>query len=108
MTLDDALHHLGVDPAVLEPAPADPARAEISARIGLDPKPCSACGQPTRTTGVVYDDAGGPRWFDRCRDCFLATPPATPMSIGEIVQGACEIAAEMGVPLTVITDDRGE
>ncbi|WP_157851269.1 MULTISPECIES: hypothetical protein [Streptomyces] len=41
--------------------------------------PCSVYGQPSRTSGVLHDPDHGPRWFDRCRDCFLATPPTLPV-----------------------------
>lgn len=69
----DRLARLGVDPAVLEPAPDGPLRhSGYRARITLGPshRPCSACGKPAVATRRV--DAGALRWLDSCRDCMLA------------------------------------
>ena len=104
MDLEQAAAHLGVDVASLEPAPAKPTRWDYRARYGLDPKPCSACGQPTRSSGVLDHPTLGPRWLDQCRTCFLATPPRARVPLEQMLADLREIAAEMGVPLTILTD----
>ena len=105
MDRQQAARKLGVDPAGLDPAPVHPRRADIVARVLLDPPmPCSACGAPSRTSGVVQDPQHGPRWLDRCRDCFLATPPRLRVPLDQALTDLREIAADVGVRLTIIAD----
>lgn len=105
MDLAEAAEYLGVDPANLEPAPARPTRWDYRARYGLDPKPCSACSLPARSSGVLHHPALGPRWLDQCRTCFLATPPRSRVPLEQMLADLREIAAEMGVPLTILVDE---
>lgn len=105
MDLAEAVEHLGVDPAGLEPAPTRPTRWDYRARYGPDPKPCSACGQPARSSGVIDHPTLGPRWLDQCRACFLATPPRVRVPLEQMLADLREVAAEVGVPLTILTDD---
>lgn len=69
----DRLTLLGIDPAVLEPAPAGPLRySGYRCRIGPGPsrRSCSACGRPAVATRRIEVD--GLRWLDSCRDCMVA------------------------------------
>jgi hypothetical protein len=105
---DDILEQLGVDPARLEPAPPGlPAVLPPRERQDRYERPCAACGQPARTTRVIDLPGHGPRWLDRCRDCFLATVPrgsGQPAPLEETLAVLAEAAREAGVTLTVITD----
>ncbi|MGW5477726.1 hypothetical protein [Streptomyces sp. NPDC004008] len=70
-----ALAHLSIDPAQLQPAPAGPLRATgFQTRIHPGPsrRPCSACGQPAVATRIVDVPGLGLRWHDSCRDCMIA------------------------------------
>ncbi|MER5875417.1 hypothetical protein ABT119_05750 [Streptomyces sp. NPDC001910] len=102
MTDADLLLRLGVDPDTLAPA-VDPRRGPD--RVGLNPVPCSTCGQPARFTRIVDLDQG-PRWLDRCRSCFLATvgtqPSRMPATVDGIVADLRAAMAEAGVALTII------
>ena len=104
MDLAEAAAHLGVGVASLEPAPVHPTRWEYRARYGPTPKPCSACGEPARSSGVIDHPQLGPRWLDQCRTCFLATPPRARVQLEQMLADLREIAAEMGADLTVLTD----
>ncbi|MFI6360169.1 hypothetical protein ACIBJF_48315 [Streptomyces sp. NPDC050743] len=78
MTVDDLLACHAVNPARLDPAPADPSRAQTRARYALHlERPCSACGkeEDCRTSRVIIFPDAGPRWVDLCRDDSLATMP---------------------------------
>lgn len=102
------LRTLGVDPAVLDPAPTRPRGRDGFDRVGLTPVPCSLCGEPAYVTKVVALP-GGQRWLDRCRTCFLATvhldPGGAPSMMEGILADLRAAAAEAGVDLTVVTDD---
>ncbi|WP_060905262.1 hypothetical protein [Streptomyces scabiei] len=68
------LARLGIDPAVLEPAPVGPLRySGYQSRIGPGPshRSCSACGAPAVATRRIEVD-GLLRWLDSCRDCMVA------------------------------------
>jgi len=102
VTRDEARLFLHVQLDDLEPGPAAPTLDEILARTGIDARPCSACGQPARTSGVIEHPRLGPRWFDRCRDCFLETPPQLQVPVARAVADLREVAASAGVRLTVL------
>lgn len=102
MTRDEARLFLHVELDDLEPGPVTPTLEETLARTGLDPRPCSACGQPARTAGVIQHPRLGPRWFDRCRDCFLETPPQLQVPLAQAAADLCEAAGAMGVRVTVL------
>ncbi|MGK5693277.1 hypothetical protein ACSNOJ_10300 [Streptomyces sp. URMC 128] len=106
MNHEEAARKLGVDPASLTPAPAAPRFTETWARMQQEP-PCSACGQPSRTSGVVRDLAHRPRWLDRCRDCFLATPPILRRPLSQAITDIREAAAEVGLRAVLHTDEDG-
>ncbi|MFD5134298.1 hypothetical protein [Streptomyces olindensis] len=106
MNIGEAAHKLGVDPAALCPAPAEPRFTEVWERMQQEP-PCSACGQPSRTSGVVRNRVLGPRWLDRCRDCFLATPPILRRPLSQAVTDIREAAAEVGLRAVLYTDEDG-
>ncbi|MFJ4982046.1 hypothetical protein ACIP6X_43300 [Streptomyces coeruleorubidus] len=53
MNIGEAARKLGVDPAALCPASAEP-RTEVRERMQQEP-PCSACGRPSRTSGMPHD-----------------------------------------------------
>ncbi|MFF8234722.1 hypothetical protein [Streptomyces caelestis] len=106
MNHEEAALKLGVDPASLTPAPLDPRFAEVWARMQQEP-PCSACGQPSRTSGVVRDRAHSPRWLDRCRNCFLATPPTPRRPLSQAITDIREAAAEVGLRAVLYTDEDG-
>jgi hypothetical protein len=105
MTDADLLLRLGIDPTTLDPAPTG--GRDGFARVGLDPKPCSLCGEPARFTCIVDLDRG-PCWLDRCRDCFLATvglqPHRMPSTTGGLLADLRAAAVEAGVALTVAID----
>ncbi|MFJ3513129.1 hypothetical protein [Streptomyces luteogriseus] len=106
MNGEEAARKLGINPASLSPAPPTPRFAETWARMKQEP-PCSACGQPSRTSGVIHDSTHGPRWFDRCRDCFLATPPTLPVPPARFLEELREAAAEARLRLHTYTDESG-
>ncbi|WP_329324607.1 hypothetical protein [Streptomyces luteogriseus] len=106
MNSAEAARKLGVEPASLSPAPAAPRFAETWKRMQKEP-PCSACGQPSRTSSVIHEPAHGPRWFDRCRGCFLATPPTLPASPAQFLEELREAAADARMRLHTYTDESG-
>ncbi|MFH8498420.1 hypothetical protein [Streptomyces coeruleorubidus] len=106
MNIGEAAPKLGVDSAALCPASAEPRFTEVWERMQQEP-PCSACGQPLRTTGVVRDRVHGPRWFDRCRDSFLATPPILRRPLSQAITDIREAAAEVGLRTVLYTDEDG-
>ena len=106
MNPEEAAQQLGVDPSLLTAAPPAPRFAETWARIQQEP-PCSACGQPSRTSSVIHAPPHGPRWFDRCRDCFIATPPTLPGPPSQLVEDLREVAAEARLRLRVHTRENG-
>ncbi|MFI7020913.1 hypothetical protein [Streptomyces sp. NPDC050164] len=106
MNPEDAARKLGVAPASLPPAPPAPRFAETWARMQHEP-PCSACGQLSRTSGMIHDPAHGPRWFDRCRECFLATPPTLRVPPTRFLQELPEVAADARLRLHTYTDEGG-
>ena len=102
MTRDEARLFLHVELDDLEPGPVTPTLEEILARTGIDARPCSACGQPARTSGVICHPHLGARWFDRCRDCFLETPPQLQVPVAQAIADVREVAGVMGVRVTVL------
>lgn len=70
------LAHFGVNPADLEPGPADLVRAPgWRDRVYPDSptrRLCSACGVPAMSTRLVPLPGLGPRWIDYCRDHMIA------------------------------------
>ncbi|MGA5363984.1 hypothetical protein [Streptomyces purpurascens] len=106
MNREEAARKLGVDPASLAPAPPAPRFSVIWTRMQQEP-PCSACGQRSRTSGVIHDPDHGPRWFDRCRECFLATPPTLPVPPAHFLEELREVAADARMPLSTYTDEDG-
>ncbi|MFJ9117439.1 hypothetical protein ACIRJO_17995 [Streptomyces sp. NPDC102394] len=104
MTRDEARLFLHVELDDLEPGPAAPTLEQILARTGIHPRPCSACGQPARTSGVIWHAQLGPRWFDRCRVCFLETPPQIQVPLDQVLPHLRKVAAEIGAPLTVLSE----
>ncbi|MGA5292268.1 hypothetical protein [Streptomyces pseudogriseolus] len=94
---EEAARTLGVDPASLTPAPPAPSFATVWERIQHEP-PCSACGRPSRTSGVIHAPDHGARWFDRCRECFLATPPTLRVPPGQILEELRDAAADARLP----------
>ncbi|MEW2426065.1 hypothetical protein AB0911_36720 [Streptomyces nigra] len=69
--------------------------------------PCSACGRPSRTTGVIHDPDHGSRWFDQCRECFLATPPTLRVPPGRFLEELRKVAAAARLRLCAYTDEGG-
>ncbi|MFE8965081.1 hypothetical protein [Streptomyces iakyrus] len=106
MNSEEAARKLGVDPASLAPAPPAPRFAQFWARMQKEP-PCSACGQPSRTSGVIHDPGHGSRWLDRCRECFLATPPTLPVPPGRFFEELRGVAADARLRLRTYTDEDG-
>jgi len=102
VTRDEARLFLHVELDDLEPGPAAPTLEEILARTGIDPRPCSACGRPARTSGVIRHPRLGPRWFDRCRDCLLETPPQLQVPLGQAIADLREVAGAIGARVTVL------
>jgi hypothetical protein len=103
---EEAARTLGVAPASLALAPPAPPFATVWARIRQE-LPCSACGRPSRTRSVLHDPARGPRWLDRCRECFLATPPTLRVPPGQFLEGLRDAAADARLPLRTYTDEDG-
>lgn len=105
MSVEAMLRRLGVDPAALEPAPADPDRV-AAARVGLDARPCASCARPATVTEVI-EPGRGRCWLDRCGRCLVATedlePPRGPATVAEAVAGLREVAAETGMELQIMT-----
>lgn len=106
MNHEEAARKLGVVPASLSLGPPAPCFAETWARMQQEP-PCSACGQPSRTSGVIHEPAYGSRWFDRCRDCFLATPPTLPVPPARFLEDLREAATDARLRLSTYIDEGG-
>jgi hypothetical protein len=106
MNHEEAARKLGVDPASLTSAPPAPSFVQTWARMQREP-PCSACGQPSRTSGVIHDPDHGTRWLDRCRECFLATPPTLRVPPGRFLEELRDAAADARLPLHTYTDESG-
>ncbi|MGP4052221.1 hypothetical protein [Streptomyces sp. 2A115] len=99
-----------VDPAGLDPAPSRPRWGDGFDRVGLNPKPGVACGEPARFTRAVDFPGCGPRWLDKCRNHFLELTeadrrhlPAVPLA--ETLAVLRDAAWEAGVALAILTDD---
>jgi hypothetical protein len=118
VTVEELLADYSVDPARLEPAPAEPCRAQTRARYALlSKKPCSACGKErdSRTSRSTVIPGAGPRWVDLCLDHSLAVMPPwrgpTTMEgiLEDLREMAAELAAERGtdVPVRLWTDEEG-
>ncbi|MEU9230794.1 hypothetical protein AB0D40_41600 [Streptomyces massasporeus] len=105
MNGEEAARKLGISPASLPPAPSAPRFAETWARMQQEP-PCSACGQPSRTSGVIHDPNHGSRWLDQCR-CFLQTPPTPPVPPGQFLHELRGVAADARLSLSTCTDESG-
>lgn len=69
--------------------------------------PCSACGRPSRTSGVIHDPTHGPRWLDRCRECFLATPPTLRVPPTQFLEELRDAAGDARLSLSTYTDEGG-
>ncbi|MFI7020963.1 hypothetical protein [Streptomyces sp. NPDC050164] len=106
MNIAEAARKLGVDPAALCPASAEPRFTEVWERMQQEP-PCSACGRPSRTSSAVRDPVHGPRWLDRCQDCFLATPPTLRRPLSQAITDIREAAAEVHQRAVLHTDEDG-
>jgi hypothetical protein len=106
MNCEEAARKLGVTPASFSPAAPTPRFAQTWARMQQEP-PCSACGRPSRTSGVIHDPDHGPRWFDRCRECFLATPPTLRVPSARLLEELRDIAADAQLPLRSYTEESG-
>ncbi|MEU2269581.1 hypothetical protein ABZ568_24910 [Streptomyces olindensis] len=106
MKSEEAARKLGVEAASLSPAPAAPRFAQTWARMQQEP-PCSACGRPSRTSSVIHDPDHGSRWLDRCRECFLATPPTLRVPPGRLLEELREVAADTRLRLRTYTDEGG-
>ncbi|MFH9009618.1 hypothetical protein ACH4E5_41140 [Streptomyces afghaniensis] len=106
MNHEEAARKLGLDPASLSPAPPAPRFAQTWARMQQEP-PCSACGRPSRTSGVLHDPDHGPRWLDRCRECSLATPPTLRVPPARFLQELRAVASDARLPLHTYTDKGG-
>ncbi|MFD5952024.1 hypothetical protein ACFWAZ_38945 [Streptomyces collinus] len=104
MNSEEAARKLGVEPASLSPAPAAPRFAQTWARMQQEP-PCSACGRPSRTSSVIHDPNHGSRWLDRCRECFLATPPTLRVPPGRFLKELRDVAADARLRLRTYTDE---
>jgi hypothetical protein len=111
VTVDELLARHAVDSSRLDPAPADPSRAQTRARYALHlEKPCTVCGkeEDCRTSRVIVFPDAGPRWVDLCRDHSLATmPPWTgPTTMEGILADLRAVA--LGSPrLRLWTDEDG-
>ncbi|MGW0294737.1 hypothetical protein [Streptomyces tuirus] len=103
---EEAARKLGIAPASLSPAPAMPRFAQTWSRMQQEP-PCSACGRPSCTSSVIHDPVHGPRWFDRCRECFLATPPTLSVPPAQFFEELREVATEARLRLHTYTDESG-
>jgi hypothetical protein len=55
--------------------------------------PCSACGQPSRTSGVIHSGPWDPL-FDRRREFFLATPPTLRVPPARFLEELRDAAAD--------------
>ena len=108
MTRDEARLFLHVQLDDLEPGPVAPMMEEILARTGIDARPCSACGQPARTAGVIQHPYLGARWFDRCRDCFLETPPQLKVPLAQAIADLRAATDSLGVQLAVLSEGSHE
>ncbi|GAA2768598.1 hypothetical protein GCM10010103_76410 [Streptomyces paradoxus] len=106
MNSKEAARKLSVDPASLSLAPPAPRFAETWKRMEQEP-PCSACGQPSRTSGVIHDPDHGDRWLDRCRQCFLETPPTLPVTPERFLEELRDVAADAQLRLRTYTDAGG-
>jgi hypothetical protein len=106
MHREEAARKLSVDLASLSPAPSAPGFATTWSRMQQE-LPCSACGQPSRTSGVIHDPDHGSRWLDRCRQCFLETPPTLPVPPGRFLAELREVAADARMRLCTYTDEGG-
>jgi len=110
VTVDELLAHHGIAPAYLEPAPADAARREVIDRICAAPaRACSVCGEPSPTARIVDFPGYGRRWVDLCSGHSKAVmqPWRGPTTVEGILADLREVAAEMGAPLRVWTDEGG-
>lgn len=96
----------GRRPGLPRPAPPAPRFATTWSRIQQEP-PCSACGRPSRTSGVIHDPEHGHRWLDRCRQCFLETPPTLPVPPGRFLAGLRGVATDARLRLRTYTDESG-
>jgi hypothetical protein len=110
MDVEELLARHAIDPAALEPAPADTSRQQVIDRIcAFPPRPCSVCGEPSPTARMRVFPGHGPRWVDLCRDHSLAVigPWRGPSTVEGILADLREAAAELGLPLQIWTDTGG-
>jgi hypothetical protein len=104
MNHEEAARKLGIAPASLSPAPPAPRFAQPWTRMQQE-SPCSACGRPSRTSGVIHDREHGPRWLDRCRGCFLATPPTLHVPPTRFLEELRAVAADSRLRFSTYTDE---
>lgn len=118
MTVEELLAAHGVNPATLDPAPAEPDRAQRRARYALHlESPCTACGkeEDSRTSHAITFPEHGPRWIDLCREHSLATmgpwrgPSTVEGVLADFREVVADVAAERGIeiPLRIYTDEEG-
>lgn len=109
MLTADLLISLGVDLAVLDPAPPWTPR-DVSGVERLKARhPCVCCGQPSTVVGAVEAPDLGRRWVDRCTRCLVAMTPrgrsAAPLE--DMLTALREAVREAGItiPLKIVTDE---
>ena len=112
MDVHELLAQHALDPTTLEPAPAEPTRVQVKARYDfLHTRACTACGkeEDSRTSRVAVFPEAGPRWVDLCREHTLATmaPWRGPSTTEGILADLREVAAQVGLPLRLWTDEEG-
>ncbi|WP_244207163.1 hypothetical protein [Streptomyces swartbergensis] len=49
----------------------------------------------------------GPRWFDQCRECFLATPPTLRLPPARLLKDLRDASADTRLPLCTYADEDG-
>ncbi|MGV9348420.1 hypothetical protein ACWDSD_27120 [Streptomyces spiralis] len=110
MTIDDVLPRLGLDPAELTPArPGTSTGRRRPVSVGARARVRAAVSRPALRASSTFPVTAAGGWT--CRDCFLATvdlePSRVPGTVDGIVADLRAAAAEAGVQLTVVIDDRG-
>jgi hypothetical protein len=105
MNHEEAARELRMVPASLSPASPAPRFAETvadaagAALLRLRP----ALPHQRR----IHDPDHGSRWFDRCRQCLLETPPTLPVPPGRFLADLRDAAADARLRLCTYTDEGG-